>query len=122
VAVGIDHNTGKLKEIAFDKLGNQYREHPISKVVFKDFQLPKWDEVIQVAIKVQKACSFYRLLGMDIALSKEGPILIEVNANPDVVFQEQTSGPLLRDKRVLQEFAQYDLLINKFQKDLLKDK
>ena len=62
---------------------------------------------------------FYKLIGMDIAVTQVGPVLIEVNANPDIVFQEQTSGPLFKDKRVLKEFDKYDLLVNKYQKKLL---
>lgn len=121
IAVGVVHETGRLKEVAYDKHGNQYFEHPVSKVIFDNFQIPMWDPVVQTAVKVQEACPFYKLLGMDIAVSKDGPVLIEVNANSDIVFQEQTSGPLLMDKRVLLGFAEYDLLINKLQRDLLKE-
>ena len=120
IAVGIDHNKGRLKEIAYDKFGKQYTEHPVSKIEFNNYKIPQWDQVIQTAQKVQKAFFFYKLIGMDIALSKNGPVLIEVNANSDIIFQEQTSGPLFKDKSVLYEFAKYDLLVNRFQKNLLK--
>ena len=119
VAVGVDHGNGKLMKIAYDKDGNQYLEHPDSKIIFHDFQVPQWEQVIRMALAVQQSCPFYRIIGMDIAISKEGPTLIEVNANPDIIMQEQTAGPLLKDKKVLAEFAKYDLLINKYQKNLL---
>jgi len=118
IAVGVDHATGRLKELAYDKLGKQYRSHPVSNYVFNKFQVPMWEEVLAIAARVQHACTFYKLLGMDIALSTEGPVLIEVNASPDIVFQEQTAGPLFRDRRVLEEFKRYDLLINDFQRAL----
>lgn len=121
IAVGVDYDTGRLKEIAFDKYGKQYKEHPVSKVKFLGFKIPMWNDIIEVAIKVQRACSFYKLIGMDIAVTKKGPILIEVNANPDIVFQEQTSGPLFKDRRVLIEFAKYNLLINDYQKGLTNE-
>ena len=120
VAVGIDHNKGILKEIAYDKFGKQYTEHPVSKIKFNNYKIPQWNQVIQIAKKVQKTFSFYKLIGMDIALSTDGPVLIEVNANSDIIFQEQTAGPLFKDKRVLYEFAKYDLLINKYQKNLVE--
>ncbi len=120
IAVGVDCSTGKLKEIAFDKWGNRYNEHPVSKVKFEDFQIPEWKQVIEVARKVQLASPFYRLIGMDIAIDKDQcPVLIEVNANTDLVFQEQTSGPLLEDQVVLSAFSEYDLLVNKQQRMLL---
>lgn len=120
IAVGVDHNNGSLMETAYDKYGSQYYEHPDSKVIFKNYKIPCWDDVVQIARKVQGACPFYKLIGVDVALSNNGPVLIEINANPDIVFQEQTAGPLLRDKRILFEFSEYDLLINNYQKNLLK--
>jgi glutathione synthase/RimK-type ligase-like ATP-grasp enzyme len=121
VAVGVDCKTGKLKQWALDKIGKQFRQHPTSKIVFEEFTIPEWPRIIGIAETIQRACPFYCLLGMDITLLKDGtPVLIEVNANPDLVFQEQTSGPLLRDKRILKAFSEDDLLTNNYQKDLLK--
>ncbi|MDH5573835.1 MAG: hypothetical protein OEY89_18870, partial [Gammaproteobacteria bacterium] len=120
IAVGINHETGKLMRVAYDKHGNEYHAHPDSGVVFSTYQIQPWEQILQVAETVQKACPFYRMIGVDIAISKDGPVLIEVNANPDIVFQEQTAGPLLKNKKVLNAFAEDDLLINKYQKMLLK--
>lgn len=120
IAVGVNHSNGVLMETAYDKHGGQYYEHPESKVVFNNYKIPYWDDVLEIARKVQGACPFYKLVGVDIAISENGPVLIEINANPDIVFQEQTAGPLLRDKRTLSEFAKYDLLINNYQKNLLQ--
>lgn len=120
IAVGVDHETGKLKKFAFDKRGNRYTTHPVSKVTFENFQVPEWQQVLDIARKVQLACPFYRIIGMDIAIDKrQCPVLIEVNANPDLIFQEQTSGPLLEDPRILSAFAEYDLLVCKEQRKLL---
>lgn len=120
VAVGINHKNGVLKKYAFDKRGNRYTVHPVSNKVFEGFEIPHWEEVLEVARKVQKMSPFYRLIGMDIAIDKEKhPVLIEVNANPDLIFQEQTSGPLLENFETLKAFSEYDLLVNKEQKKLL---
>jgi len=121
VAVGVDHKTGNLKKIAYDKHGNQYMKHPDSEEVFEGCQIPRWNEVIKLATTVQERFTYYKLLGMDIAVSKEKPIIIEINAFPDFVFQEQTSGPFLKDSRILTEFEKYNLLINKFQRKLCKN-
>jgi glutathione synthase/RimK-type ligase-like ATP-grasp enzyme len=121
IAVGVNQENGILKKYAFDKSGNRYTAHPVSSVIFKGFEIPHWEEVLDVARKVQKASQFYRLIGMDIAIDKEKhPVLIEVNANPDLIFQEQTSGPLLENSETLKAFSEYDLLVNNEQKKLLK--
>lgn len=120
VAVGVNKNTGRLNEIAFDKLGNQCNHHPTSKIKFGGFYVPQWKEIIELAIMTQRFFPYYKLLGMDIAVSKHHPVLIEINAFPDLIFQEQNSGPLLKDKQIWIEFAKYGLFINKFQKNLYR--
>lgn len=119
VAVGVDCKAGKLMEVAYDKKGRQYLMHPGSKFLFNGFQIPRWSEVVSMSVEVQKKCPFFKLLGLDIAITNNGPVLIEINPDPDLIFQEQTAGPLLRDDKVLEEFYKYDLLINKFQKALI---
>ena len=121
VAVGVDLKTGQLMENAYDKLGNRYERHPISQTVFRGYQIPYWEDILKMASMIQKRFSFYRLLGMDIAITKKGPVLIEINANPDIIFQEQTSGPLLADAKIIREFEKYDLLINQYQKRIISD-
>lgn len=121
VAVGVNHYSGVLYETAYDKHGNKYFEHPDSKLRFEGFQVPEWDKVCELAIKVQCAFSFYKLLGLDIAITEDGPVLIEINQSTDIVLQEQTAGPLLADKTIFSEFEKYDLLINKCQKNLYKN-
>lgn len=120
IAVGVDYSKGTLMKIAYDKHGNQYKMHPVSKKIFYDFMIPYWNEVIELASKIQFAFPYYKLLGMDIAIQEDGPTLIEINANPDIIFQEQTSGPLLRDEEIYNEFKEYDLLVNRYQKNLYK--
>ena len=73
-----------------------------------------------LAKKVQESFPYYKLLGMDIAVTKKDPVIIEINAFPDIIFQEQTSGPLLKEHRNFIEFKKHNLLINKFQKNLFK--
>jgi glutathione synthase/RimK-type ligase-like ATP-grasp enzyme len=121
VAVGVDCDTGRLKKYAYDRNSKRYEKHPTANIKFENFQIPEWFEIRDIAKRVQEAFPFYCLLGMDVSLLEGGePVLIEVNANPDLVFQEQTSGPLLKDNRVLKAFGEDDLLTNRYQKNLLK--
>lgn len=119
IAVGVDRKSGTLRDIAYDKKGNQYLKHPVSNKRFEGFQVPRWTEVEAMALHVQNKCPFYKMLGLDIAITPDGPVLIEMNPDPDLIFQEQTAGPLLKDRQILLEFEKYDLLINKYQKNLL---
>ena len=112
IMIGVDTETGKLREIGYDKYGHCYKEHPTSKIIFRGFQIPQWREVVDLAIKVQKSFPYFRMLGPDIALSKNGPVLYEINATPDLSSTEQANGPLLANQKIRDEFRKYNLLIN----------
>ena len=118
VAVGVNHETGRLLGVGYDKRGNRYLRHPISEFEFKDFEIPQWEKVVDIATSVQMACTFNRLLGMDVAVTESGVVLIEINADADIVFQEQTSGPLFANRSTWEAFSEYGLFVNRFQKHL----
>lgn len=121
LSVGVDCMSGKLMQYGYDKYGTRYTHHPDSGVKFDQTCIPFWKEVIQMSESIQQKCPFYRILGCDIAITESGPIVIEVNADPDFVYQEQTSGPLLLDKRVFEQFRELGLLFNKSQFALHQD-
>jgi hypothetical protein len=121
IAVGIDPYSGKTGPVAYDDPAKKYYEHPDTNVNFCNFMIPDWEEVLEIAKKVQKSTFFYKLLGLDIAISQNGPVVIEINANPEMSYQEMYTRPFLKDKEILSEFAKYDLLFNKPQKNLTLD-
>ena len=118
IAVGVDHERGILLPIGYDKRGNRFTRHPISKVVFKDFCIPNWGDAVALGRRVQRAFPFFRLLGMDIGFTPSGVVLIEINSDADLVFQEQTSGPLLSTRQTWDAFNEYQLLYNRQQANL----
>lgn len=118
ICVSVDIESGELAEIGFDRMSRIYREHPTSEIPFGGYRIPFWKEVVAMAKKVQSAFGFYPLLGMDIAVTENGPIVIEINAGYDNVDLEQARGPILKNPNVYETFEDYDLLINKYQKKL----
>ncbi len=113
VAVGINLESGTLKDSGFDFNSEKHSAHPSSGFIFQGFQIPFWKEVYLLAQSIQTEFSFYRLLGIDIAVTSDGPVVIEVNGAHDNVGIEQSCGPILADPNVRHAFKQYDLLINK---------
>jgi len=119
VAVGIEIDTGKLKKNGYDKNGKVYQHEPLTGKPFDSLMVPEWGEVIGLSRKVQYSFPYYKLLGLDIAVTDKGEaILIEINGFPDIVMQEQACGPLLKNYKNFKEFREYDLLINKLQAKL----
>lgn len=118
ISIGIDMATGRLYEHGYDKKGRAFDRHPNTHVTFAGYGVPLWDEILDFARRTQNAFPYFRLLGLDVALAPDGPLLIEVNAYPDLVGLEQGIGPLLRDPVIYREFANYDLFINRRQRAL----
>ncbi|MFA5295603.1 MAG: sugar-transfer associated ATP-grasp domain-containing protein [Methanoregulaceae archaeon] len=119
IGLGVDPETGRLMKYAYDKKAIRYSEHPTSKIRFEGYQVPQWDRIIELAITIQKAFPCYRMLGTDFAVRENGePVVIEVNNDPDIFGQEQSCGPLLQIEQNIKAFGEYDLLINRHQKEL----
>ena len=118
VCVAADVLTGTLAPSGFDRLSHVFEVHPTSGLAFNGYQIPLWGEVINLAKKVQSSFEFYPLLGMDIAVTEDGPVVIEINSGYDNVDLEQAGGPILKNPQVFQAYKEYDLFINKHQRNL----
>ncbi len=121
VAVGVDLATGGLQSRGLNKRGQAVPVHPTSGVEFGEVAVPCWQDAVAFAERVQAEFPFYRMLGLDVAVTPDGPMLIEINESPDLVLQEQTSGPLLKDPMVLVEFDRHGLLTHSMARHLADD-
>lgn len=79
--IGIDLDSGKLNDYGCGELeyyGGVCRNHPDSGVDFRDFKVPYFPEVKRLALQAASLISS-KLVGWDIAITSNGPILIEAN-------------------------------------------
>jgi len=113
IGIGIDTESGTLMEQAHDFASRTYTRHPTSDVELLGYEVPCWPEVVKLATRIQSCFPYYRFLGHDIAITPDGPVIIEINPEPDNVMIEQCYGPILEDPEVLKAFREYDLLINR---------
>lgn len=60
-------------------------EHPDSGAQLAGVALPHWPEVLDLAQHALCAFPHMRFAGLDVALAPEGPVLIEVNVQPDSI-------------------------------------
>ncbi len=81
-AYGVFNEKGKLITPIVDDLANEYEEHPIAKTPFKSVKLPYIKEGIELAKKCSLVVPEIRYVGWDIAITEEGPIIIEGNEYP----------------------------------------
>jgi len=78
----VDINSGKILEDAVNKEGTIFDKHPISGTKIKDFEIPFFDEAKKMVIEAAKLSKNVRYVGWDVAITENGPTLVEGNQYP----------------------------------------
>jgi len=97
LSVAIDHVTGRLGRGVFKPQysGAWASEHPDTGICFEGLILPEWSSVLDTCRRAAALFSGTRTVGWDIALSTDGPVIIEGNSDWGVPsVQVHTSGYL----------------------------
>ena len=102
--VGVDLENGTLnqKGLQFMKYGGGHiSKHPDTGFVFENFKVPYFKESKEL-VKKALSCIPDRLIGWDIAITQNGPVIIEANDNnslmgPDLVLQGVLKYPIWRE-------------------------
>lgn len=81
---------GKILIPAIDEMGSVYNEHPLTHTKLVGYEIPLFDEVIDFVKEISLVVPSMRYVGWDIAIGKDGPILIEGNEYSGV-FQMKPS-------------------------------
>lgn len=96
LGIGIDLETGKLMKYGFphDSFGVKLEVHPLSGIRFDGFQLPYWDETVELVRNAHK--QFYELesIGWDVVITNDGPVLLEGNDDWELGGPQDTYGGL----------------------------
>ena len=77
----IDLETGKLVGKGIDKALNE-SDKSITGIKFDGFQVPYWEEIKQMVLEAALVNDKVNLIGWDVAISKNGPLIIESNRGP----------------------------------------
>ncbi len=85
MAAPVDLASGRLGEAAF--LGHEatlerFAVRPDSGARIEGAVVPRWDEVVALALRAHRAFDAYALVGWDIAVTPGGPVLVEGNDQP----------------------------------------
>ena len=78
-----DIRTGEVLTDAVDQNKLEMHEsHPYTGVKFKGFQIPCWEKILMMMEEVVRFTTFISNVGWDVAITPEGPVLIEGNTIP----------------------------------------
>ncbi len=87
---------GKLKKTACVDKRRFVTEHPTSGVVFDGYQLPSFQEAIELVKKASRMVPHFRMVAWDVSILEDGtPVLIEANLYDGQLDSHQIhNGPL----------------------------
>ena len=80
---------------AIDREDNIYTKHPISGEKIVGFKVPMFKEAVELVKECSKIVPEIAYVGWDVAISEEGPVIVEGNCFPGV-YQVK---PSLVDKK-----------------------
>jgi len=86
IFAAIDVLTGKTMA-AVDELHNVWNEHPDSKINLVGFTIPRWDDAVAFAKELARNIPDAGFVGWDLALTKDGWVMVEGNAAPLIIYQ-----------------------------------
>ncbi len=96
LAIGVDLGTGKLMKYGFPhaKYGTKYEVHPLSGIRFDGYQLPFWDQIVELVCLAHKQFYHLQSVGWDVAITGSGPIILEGNDTWEIGGPQDTYGGL----------------------------
>jgi hypothetical protein len=92
LGISVDLATGRLGPATGDKerwLLCWWDVHPVTGAQVTGRQVPHWDEIKAIALKAHNASQGRLLVGWDVAVTPDGPLLLEGNSYPDVDFPQR---------------------------------
>jgi Sugar-transfer associated ATP-grasp len=92
LACAVDLDGGRLGIAS--NLGSDARlgwtsEHPTTGARIEGTRLPYWDEVKELSVRAHRLFADRLLIGWDVAIAEDGPILIEGNRGPDMDLMQR---------------------------------
>ncbi len=87
ICCAIDIESGITKSAGFNNNGDVLYKHPYTNAAVIGFQIPFWNEVIETTKKCAKIIDGVNWIGWDVAITENGPVIIEGNTDqaPDLI-------------------------------------
>ncbi len=96
IMAGIDLADGSVVTSGIDEAGTRYSRHPDTGVPFAGFVVPEWDALRRRCLSLASVLPQVRLVGWDMAHTPKGWIVVEGNAQPEMIGPQAVFGKGLR--------------------------
>ena len=97
IFVGVEKETGVLYDYGYSERNplTKFYAHPDTNTKFKGFTIPMYQQAVELALDTHRRCFFdFFSIGWDIAITPEGPVVIEANYPWYWHINQVTDGPL----------------------------
>ncbi len=96
IGIGVELDSGRLMKYGFphDSFGVMQESHLLSGIRFEGYQLPYWQDTMELVCKAHKQFYALQSIGWDVALTGNGPILLEGNDDWEIGGPQDTYGGL----------------------------
>ncbi len=98
VYVGIDIASNRLKKYAYYhphlKGGALVESHPDSRIVFENYEIPQLQDAVDLCLKAHRLLYFNFVIGWDVAITENGPVILEANEKPGMNAVQCLDGGL----------------------------
>ena len=89
----LDLETGEVVTDATDQEGNVFKKHPMTGTVIRGTRVPFFKEAVEMVKDAVMSRRLQGYLGWDIAVTEDGPELIEINNQPGIVLLQTPYAP-----------------------------
>ncbi len=87
--------------------GQRWERHPDNEARIKGRSLPYWKEVLALVKRAQALFPHYPIIGWDIVITGDGPLLLEGNSQPGLCFLQRAHLTSLGDMEIGAAMAAY---------------
>ena len=88
IGVWLDVDTGIVTTQGADLKDHRFLLHPTTGVTIPGFHVPQWEQVRATVEQAVKLAPDAVIIGWDVAIPADGPVLIEGNAYPSVQIMQ----------------------------------
>ena len=92
IALLIYAQTGRVVGNALNGENQEFECHPVTGVRFDGFQIPCFEEAKELVLKASLESDKILVVGWDVAISEDGPVVIEGNRRPGLGIVQQVEG------------------------------
>jgi hypothetical protein len=94
IICSVASDSGRIERAALPD-GTPVTHHPDTNMPIAGIEIPFWHESVELVVRAHAmAFAKFVFLGWDVALTKEGPLLLETNSGWGAIFHQMLDGPL----------------------------